>query len=47
MIGALRVNELLIFLAGTLKNVMCALHVGDADDLDNFVGTIDEVSFLC
>ena len=22
---------------------MCALHIGDADNLDNFIGEIDEV----
>ena len=34
----------LFFSTGTLRNVVCALHIGDADNLDNFIGEIDEVS---
>ena len=34
----------LYYSAGTLRNVVCALHIGDADNLDNFIGEIDEVS---
>ena len=29
--------------AGTIAAVKCALHIGGADDFDNFVGWIDEV----
>ena len=36
-------SELEFAFTGTLRNVQCGLHIGDADDLDNFVGEIDEV----
>lgn len=46
--GTNGVNETTIDVPGTLRNVQCGLHIGDADDLDTFVGEIDEISvYLC
>ena len=35
-----------VFFTGTLRNVQCALHIGDADNLDSFVGEIEGVSIV-
>ena len=46
--GTNGINSTSIDVPGTLRNVRCALHIGDADDLDSFVGEIDEITvYLC